>query len=471
MRPLNPPISKLLQCWLLLLSLVWMCAPPGTGSSINGAGAQAPQCGMPDDHKVHIPPDWSTFKPPEAGQSYIDPVFGCQITRITNSMEEGVLADGNHVSLTHYYSTLTPVSADDSLLLVGSDSGAWRVMSATGKMVVPPDKMPAMNSGHPVWDASNGNAFYYARGSALEKGVVKDGSIKAVPVHTFAEYRGIVSPDAADLSEDGDHVALVGQNSDRTMDVFVWSLSKQAKTLKYTTHCTIGAWDVTATPQPGCVHKLLLTADNKLAIDFTNDGKGTEEGLRLWDGQSLSHLQDGTNHADTGYDDNGNSIFVEVGRASTLEGEANPCSSGWGLDVRQLAEPAKARCLLDHQPSWHVSYRGSASQPWAALSFFDDRKSGPEFFDKSQSFEPPSDANWQLYEDEIVLARIDGGAIFRLAQARSRSAVNYWATPRAAISRDGRYVVFDSNMAHPDGCPSKMHTPNDCSDVYLIRVR
>jgi hypothetical protein len=137
--------------------------------------------------------------------------------------------------------------------------------------------------------------------------------------------------------------------------------------------------------------------------------------------------------------------------------------------VRQQNDVSSASCLLDKQPSWHVSYRGSASQPWAAISFFDDRKPGPELFNKSPGFEAPSSRNWGLYEDEILLAHVDGSAIYRIAHARSRSAESYWAQPHAAISRDGKYIIFDSNMAYAQtGCPSEIV---DCSDVYLIRVR
>jgi hypothetical protein len=125
--------------------------------------------------------------------------------------------------------------------------------------------------------------------------------------------------------------------------------------------------------------------------------------------------------------------------------------------------------LLDKQPSWHVGYRGSASQPWAAVSFFDGRKPSPEFFNRNPNFEAPSSSDWELYEGEIVLARIDGGAVYRLAYARSRSAEGYWAQPRAANSRDGKYVIFDSNMAYADeGCPTGIE---NCTDVYLIKVR
>src|SRR5258707_9145478 len=49
-----------------------------------------------------------------------------------------------------------------------------------------------------------------------------------------SEYSGIVSPDSADISQDGDHIGLVGQNANNTMDIFVWSLSQGIKTSVYT---------------------------------------------------------------------------------------------------------------------------------------------------------------------------------------------------------------------------------------------
>src|SRR5260370_1437819 len=318
---------------------------------------QLAQWGQQDDGQTHIPPEWTTFTPPATGQSYIDPVSGCRVKRLTDSSAEETLYDGTHPSLMHYYSTFSPINATDTMLLISSSNGAWRVKDINGNAVVPTTKMPAMNNGHPVWDASDGNVFYYALGKALYRETIVGRSVKGAVLYTFKEYRGIVSPDAADLSQDGDHLALAGQNPDNTMDVFVWSLSKQTKTSKYTTSCQV-----------------------------------TE------------------------------SITI-------------------------------------------------ASQPWAAISFFDDRKPGPELFNNNRGFRVPSSNNWLLYEDEIILARIDGSGIYRLAHARSRSAQGYWAQPRAAISRKGKSVVFTSNMAHPNGCPAKMQVPNESLDGHLIQIR
>src|SRR5260370_18334053 len=169
--------------------------------------------------------------------------------------------------------------------------------------------MPAMNNGHPVWDAADGSVFYYTLGNCLHKARIVGRLVKTEVLHTFEEYRGIVSPDAADLSQAGDHIALVGQNSHDTMDAFVLSLARQTKTSVYTTTCKIHEWAVTQSPHTRCIHKLQLTPDNLLVIAFLHDGAVSAQGARLCDGHELRHLQDRTNHLDTRYLLQGDPIF------------------------------------------------------------------------------------------------------------------------------------------------------------------
>jgi len=461
-----------------LALVISACGNQGSSGQINSSSSQktaryktsdAPLCGKQDDKETHLPPEWDSFRVPQRGQSFVDPVFGCSVKRLTDSSRDETSWDGKHLAFMHYYSTLTPINANNSLLFIAANDGSWRIKNVAGETVIPAAKMPSF-SGHPVWDASDGNLFYYASGNSLYQASISRGSVASKVLHTFNEYNGVVSPDAADLSQDGDHIALVGQTANKTLDVFVWSIANQSKTSVYTTTCTING-KIEGNAQPGCIHKLQLAADNMLTIQFLRDGSEPEQGVRFWNGSTLVHLQDKTNHYDTGYDLNGKSVFIASNNSSTLSGLRNPCSSGWGLDARQLGNLQSATCLLDHQPYWHVSFRGDSSRPWVALSFFDDRKPGPELFATHARYEKPTDANWKIYEDEIMLAGVDGSVVYRLAQARSRSAENYWAQPRAAISRDRKYVVFTSNMAFPNGCPSDMHVDGECSDVYLIRIR
>ena len=446
-----------------------------SGSGVTQSASGAPICGISGDTSTHVPSDWTSFTPPAVSQSYVDSLFGCTVTRLTNGSGE-TLADGTHPGLMNFYSTLTAMNASDTLVFITYNNGSWRISDLHANTVVSAANMPSMN-GHAVWDAANGSVFYYASNNTLYKGTISGSSVTPTALHSFSEYSGIVLPDAGDLSQDGDHLALMGQNSNNTMDVFVLSLGQQTKTSVYTTMCTISG-SITSTGQPGCVHKLLLSADNLLSIGFAQNGTGTEQGVRLWNGSSLIHLQDSmTSHYDHGYDMNGSPITTGRDNPSSLASFTNPCPSGWGLDVRQQGNFTSS-CLLDNQPEWHISYRGSASQPWIAISFFDTRTPGPEYFASDANYQTPSSSNWQRYEDEIILARVDANnansnntGIYRLALARSRSQESYWAQPHATMSRDGNYVVFTSNMAYPNGCPANMHVPNECSDVYFIQVK
>jgi len=225
------------------------------------------------------------------------------------------------------------------------------------------------------------------------------------------------------------------------------------------------------------LHKLIQTADNNVIIQFSADGSGPENGNRLWTGAyPLPHLQDLTNHLDAGYDLNGNAVFLEVGNSYVLSGETNPCPSGWGLDVRQVHNPSSAVCLFDNPPAYHVGFRGNAQQPWAGVSFFDGRSSSPEWFDNNGSYTAPTSSTWLLYEDEIIVARVDAnnnsGNVYRVARAYSRSDEDFYAQPHAAISRDGRYLAFNSNMAYAhSGCPANFQTTSGCTDVYIVKVK
>src|SRR5919204_69313 len=71
-------------------------APPPTTPS--------PICGKANDKSVFLPPNYDSFTPPAVGQSYVDPVFGCTVKRLTDGSQES-LWDGTHLGLMNYYST------------------------------------------------------------------------------------------------------------------------------------------------------------------------------------------------------------------------------------------------------------------------------------------------------------------------------------------------------------------------------
>jgi hypothetical protein len=166
-------------------------------------------------------------------------------------------------------------------------------------------------------------------------------------------------------------------------------------------------------------------------------------------------------HTDVGRDLEGNEVAV-VGRVPDTYRDA--CPSGGGADTIRIDSPHIISCLVDI--NWapaHISYRDS-SQGWVAISFF-DQETCPHYSCFDAHLASDWQSSWRHFYEELILVKIDGSAVFRLAHHRSRSAESYWAESRAAISRDGRYVVFDSNMnIHDTGL-------NDYTDSYLIKLQ
>lgn len=85
----------------------------------------------------------------------------------------------------------------------------------------------------------------------------------------------------------------------------------------------------------------------------------------------------------------------------------------------------------------HVSCRGPSG--WCLATFVESLANG--------AADP--------LEGELVLFRLDGEGIARLGHHRSSSG-GYWQQPRASISNDGRYVIFDSDWkgGGPPGPPA-----------------
>jgi ASPM-SPD-2-Hydin domain-containing protein/HYDIN/CFA65/VesB family protein/immunoglobulin I-set domain protein len=446
-----------------------------SGSGVTPSTGGTPTCGKSGDTTNHVPADWTTFVAPAKGQSYVDATFGCTVTRITDASSDD-WSGSFYLPLNMGYATVSPFNANDSMLMLSDGWRRYFVTDLSGNILVSIANMPAMNDTWVLWDSANVNVFYYTNGNSMMQGTINGSAVTTATVHQFTEYAAVNFMDETDVSQDGAHVVIVGGDTSgsNSENLFDYDFAANTKGPIYTTTCkgSVGA------PNNGCLHKLIQTPDNSIIIQFAPDGSGIEQGNELWTGAvALPKLQSSTNHLDAGYDKAGNAVFIEVGNSYVVAGETNPCPSGWGLDVRMIYTPALAVCLLDDVPAWHVGYRGNANQPWVGLSFFDSgRTPSPEWFDGTSNYTAPTSSTWQTYEDEIMVVRVDANNnssyVYRLARAYSRSNEDFYSQPHAAISRDGKYMAFNSNMAYAHtGCPASSQTSTGCTDVYIIKVQ
>src|SRR5262245_41814179 len=75
--------------------------------------------GYVTDGANYYPPNYTTFQPPVVGGSYIDPIFGTVVKRMSNAMTQ-IGSDGSGVvaSITPEFSTMSPFNLDNTRVLV-----------------------------------------------------------------------------------------------------------------------------------------------------------------------------------------------------------------------------------------------------------------------------------------------------------------------------------------------------------------
>lgn len=384
------------------------------------------------DREVRRPVNYLVMVPPAAGQAYLDPVFGTRIVRISDARRQPDSADSGHLaSIVNEYATMSPFNQDNSRLLLQHES-YFALYDAEGRYQgdLPFDEITA--SSEPRWSRRDANLLYYVYRNSLKSYDATTGD-RAV-VRTFGEYSRISGRGESDICFDGDHFVLVGDDR----DIFVYELSTDAKgpVLDATGH---GFDNVHITP------------GDQVIVTWYATGGGARTGIELYD-RDMSfqrRLAPAAGHMDVGRDPDGQAVLLWINAADP---EAPPECQNGVVKIR-LADGGRT-CLL--ALGWSVAAHVSAPDggEWFYLSTYAGHDPDP-FGD-----------GWPPYTAEVLQVRFDGSEVRRLAHHRSRPFNEYWYTPRAAASRDGRRLVYSSNY----GLPSILGYPNDYTDAYLVEV-
>ncbi len=438
-------------------------------------------CGKQDDGLIHPPPSYSCalascganpFPPPAKGASYADPQYGCTIQRLTDAV-----SDHLGVAAHHNYGTVNPINANDSYVMINLEDGSKEIVDTSGGVVVPVANMPQDNAQQVPWDISIPTRFYYTNGATIQRADITglpgcasthSCTVASTLLHNFGgTYANVQIPDQEDISDDGDHLWLVGDTK-----AFLYTISTN----------TIGTAMTVGTKDSGNGwHKIQIMPSNRMLMTWSPNGAGPGAGQEVYNTDTTLnwHMLDNTIHTDCGKDLNNNEVCVvaripDTGGGITGAG-ACPTWTGTqdgGIDSINMTTH-KAQCLVDvNWADTEVSFRdGNAGAGWVFITFFNSGGC-PTYscFDTTSSshLDPSWTLNWIHFAEEGILVRIDnnnGANKYRLFHTRSRSSEYYWAIPRGSISRDGKYVVFDSNFDISNSGLSNY------TDVYLTKTQ
>ncbi|PYM16910.1 MAG: hypothetical protein DMD81_11170 [Candidatus Rokuibacteriota bacterium] len=382
---------------------------------------------------------------PDFGTSYVDPVFGCSVRRISDGMTQfGV---GVH----HQYSLVSPFNADTSRVLLGQATGDQYVVDLDGNIIVTPERLALTDDNQPLWSPVAASRLYYVGGNQLMTYDIDSGERQTIAVFSDYEWVGFSRYGKTDISLDGDHVVIVGTppGSATPTTIHLYAIGTNSLSPGFTPPAGLEPNYCTVTP------------GNNVVCMYTDEGAERYQGVELFDGNMtfVRQVISFQGHADVGRDVNGDEIMVIVGGDDTEP--AAGCEVN-GIEKVRLYDSQKT-CLLplgvNDGESTHVSLRDVSGDPWVVIENTD---LSPQ---STAALPAPGDwqERWSVYDNEVVLLSLDGSRAWRLAHHRSRWLGEYWYQPRVSISRDGTYVIFDSNFGL---APSP-----DYTDAYVIRLK
>jgi hypothetical protein len=393
---------------------------------------------------------------------------------------------------------------------------------------MPPSTTPTAEF---MWSATTPGLFYYTNNNSLMSATITGtNTITLATVFTFSQYSYITIPDETRISLDGTTIGLVGEHTGSgtvNVDIFSFNLNSLTQSAVFTTStsgsCTVHSGSEYsgsgAAPFPmgvtdivnGCIHKIIMSTDDRVEVEWhsnTEPNVSADCKSAFAAGQScidlitsagtMFNMQSGTTHTDSFLSlTGGNNMFLELWDPSPNGNHANdPCSQQGGHSSMNDLNNDVNCVFTTVYTGGHISTAGTGpSQPWALISYDDtSRPSSPEWWTTSSNYVAPTNTScsqftsagssfpgncWYPYESEMILVNMASvgntsglggtpGDVYRIAWSRTRDdSSSFWGQQRAALSRDGRYVVFSSNMAYPSGNCSN---PSDlaCDDVYII---
>lgn len=464
------------------------------------------QCGISGDTRIHTPANYDNFQPPAVGKSYTDAIFGCQVTRLTDSIHNpGTQAcSSGSCQGRHFYSTIVPDNTNHTLVAVTLNgmpaivAGPVSTYASPGTIIVKQSTFPTKgltSQDFVIWDLVSPLTFYYTANNSFLMGKVSGlpgcattstCTVASTVLKTFTEYKSVSLMADEDISDDGLHYYLAGQKFEEINDASCSNITQVCDLFPITLNASGGnATTVTqgANTLSGVFwHKVQAATDNRVQVEaldgadiFTEyNSNGTVFATLL------------TSHHDY--------LHAAVDQTEGMVGtwsvgtNANLCPHRNGAGKIDTTSGLMLNCLLEVfipatnvygvppaiAPASHFS-TSDASEGWAIFEA-ESYQEGICPNSNNPYCEPgtggaTSMRNWGLYDGEIDAIKSDGSQLLRLAHHRSRSGAGYWAGSRAVITRDAQYVYFDSNFdTCPQTCGSQKSTNDrNYTDLYVLK--
>lgn len=360
---------------------------------------------------------------PAKGESYIDPVFGTRIKRISDATITKDEANGQPhlVKIVPEYSTVCPFNYNSTYLLLQHFS-YFGLYDGNGSFI---KTLPFMinATSQPRW-TTDPNIFTFLNNNRVMYYDIQ--ADKIVEYYKFLEYDKITAKGEADLSEDGHYFPLVGSGGTlayNETEIFLFDCLNLKKG--------------TVLKNKLAFDSLYVTSDNKVIVNWNQlNNTNRFSGIELFDKDMkfIRQLTEAGGHMDVGRNFNN---FPVLYWASGGEKKANKSAVvGVGMDTTR-----KDFLNLTWNQAIHIS---ASVKNYIFIDVY------------SSDMTPPQ----EIYTNEILRINTTSGSIDRLCHHRSMPLDEYSYQPKVTCNREGTKIVYGSNFGSKPWI--------NYSDTYMI---
>ena len=363
-------------------------------------------------------------------QSYVDPVFGNKVTRITGDPGTPIPQLGGVWGevARHNYSKVPVWNADQSMMIL--DMGLSLMKNGPSPIFLDGSTYQLLftkeSPGSEVrWHPREPDLMVYVGGNEVGTWNVRTGE-KTV-IESFPGYvRFRLVPGEGNISLDGSMLAVYARKGDDKV-AFAYDMLKKVKYPDLDLN-GIGVDWVSISPLG---RYLVLNRQEKedSPLDDTTqvyDLQGNKVGSAWSEYGRPSHY-------DLTIDQNGDEVAVGVSKSAPDNGRV----------IKRRLRDGVVTVLTDGGYAVHTSTRNIRRPGWAYVSYGCDEK-------------------WLLYRDEVVAVKLDGSKrVERLAHLHTNR-TDYVTEAHACPSPDGRRVIWASNWESPTGRPVGAYVVEVC---------
>lgn len=350
-------------------------------------------------------------------ESYIDPVFGAKVTRITGEPGADIPnIKGKWSTIArHHYSKDAAWNCDQSILLVGRHHGSPSMLFLDGTTYIPLFGYHERPGTETRWHPKKPDIMVYVKDNVVGYWDVRKDETEIVAAFpSYSKFR--IGPWEGNLSLDGRFIVVDGKKGNNRI-AFAYNLENRRKYPDLVFNDVDIDW------------VSVSSSDKYIVLNGRiNSTKGDQTQIYDLDGNKIGQLWDEygrPSHYDLTIDENGDYVAIGVSKSKPDNGR---------VIKRRLCD-GRVTVLTQGGYANHTSTRNVKRPGWAYVTY---QHRGP---------------TWAPYWDEVLAVKLDGSmTVERIAHLHTNR-IDYLTEAHAVPSPDGNRVLWASAWGASTGRP------------------